>query len=210
MASKQELRSVETKRSIVEAANNLFANKGYDAVTMREIAKEAGCSHTTIYIYFKDKEALLQQLSMPSLLSFMKRMDMLLEQESHPDDKLIAISLAFIEFCLTNRNRYTLFFNVKATQVNEEAPEMEINQIRNKMFGKLSKAIEVCLELAPGDGRLLLYSRIYFFTLQGIIATYANSEESVEQLMGRLIPTFEQAFEVLLIGFKNIVHISET
>lgn len=65
MSSKQEQRSEETKRSILAAAGLLFASRGYDSVTMREIAKEAGCSHTTIYIYFKDKEALLQQLSLP-------------------------------------------------------------------------------------------------------------------------------------------------
>ena len=67
MKSKQEQRSEETKKQILQSAGKLFAKKGYDAVTIREIAKDAGCSHTTIYLYFKDKEALLHQLSMPSL-----------------------------------------------------------------------------------------------------------------------------------------------
>ena len=67
MGSKKELRSEETKRMILKAAGKLFSEKGYDAVTMREIAKEAGCSHTTIYLYFNDKETLLHQLSMPTL-----------------------------------------------------------------------------------------------------------------------------------------------
>ncbi len=67
---KKELRSEETKRMILKAAGKLFSEKGYDAVTMREIAKEAGCSHTTIYLYFKDKETLLHQLSMPTLQCF--------------------------------------------------------------------------------------------------------------------------------------------
>jgi AcrR family transcriptional regulator len=136
VASKQELRSEETKRSILAAAGNLFAVRGYDAVTMREIAKEAGCSHTTIYIYFKDKEALLHQLSMPPLLSLMERMETLLDQKALPDEQL-------------------------------------------------------------------KYTRIYYFTLHGIVATYMNSEETVEQLMGRLMPTFQLAFEVLLVGLKQ-------
>ncbi|MGZ4164968.1 MAG: TetR/AcrR family transcriptional regulator, partial [Tumebacillaceae bacterium] len=53
MPSKKELKSEETKRAIVSAAGQLFADRGYEAVTMREIAKAAGCSHTTIYIYYK-------------------------------------------------------------------------------------------------------------------------------------------------------------
>ncbi|USK36536.1 TetR/AcrR family transcriptional regulator (plasmid) [Bacillus sp. F19] len=67
MVSNQERRSDKTKKMILIAAGKLFSKKGYDSVTMREIAKEAGCSHTTIYLYFKDKVTLLHQLSMPSL-----------------------------------------------------------------------------------------------------------------------------------------------
>jgi hypothetical protein len=51
--------------------------------------------------------------------------------------------------------------------------------------------------------KYILYSRIYCFTLQGIVATYAHSEESAEALMERLTHTFNEAFEVLLSGFKQ-------
>jgi len=36
MKSRQEQRSEETKKLILESAANLFAKKGYDAVTIRE------------------------------------------------------------------------------------------------------------------------------------------------------------------------------
>lgn len=203
MGTKQEQRSEETKSSILSAAGKLFASKGYDTVTMREIAKEASCSHTTIYIYFKDKEALLQQLSMPPLQALMQEMNSLLNDSRQPDQKLKGISMAFIVFCLTNRNMYNLFFNVKSVRVDEAAPELEINKIRNELFGKLTAALKACLELNTNDERLLMVTRIYFFTLHGIVATYSHSEESVEQLMGRLTPTFKEAFEVLLKGFQQ-------
>ncbi|MFC5468223.1 TetR/AcrR family transcriptional regulator [Cohnella suwonensis] len=203
MVSKQELRSEETKRSILAAAGELFGSRGYDAVTMRDIAKQAGCSHTTIYIYFKDKEALLHQLSMPPVQYLIEKMDGLLGQELSPDDKLKAMSLATIEFCLTNRSMYGLVFNTKAGRVDEQSPKLEINQARNKLFGKLESAVKGCLGNELPDERLLLYTRIYFFALYGVIATYTSSEESVEQLMGRLIPTFQETFEVLLIGIRS-------
>ncbi|RKP54371.1 TetR/AcrR family transcriptional regulator [Cohnella endophytica] len=203
MATKQELRSDETKKSIVAAAGELFSSRGYDAVTMREIAKEAGCSHTTIYIYFKDKEALLHQLSMPPLLSLMEQMEQLLGEQGAPESKLKAISLAFIEFCLANRNMYALFFNVKSVRVDEANPETEINQVRNKLFGKLTGAVRECLHPATDDGGALLSARIYFFALHGIVATYIHSDETVEQLMGRLSETFRITFEVLLTGLND-------
>lgn len=203
MVSKQEQRSEDTRKSIVAAAGKLFSSKGYDAVTMREIAKEAGCSHTTIYIYFKDKEALLYQLSKSPLLALMQQMEALLVELESAEDKLKSVSLAFISFCLSNRNMYDLFFNVKAGRVDEKAPEMEINQIRNRMFGLLSKAVGECLHLQLDDERQLLSTRIYFFALNGILSTYAYSEESSEQLLERLTPIFQQTFEVVLAGLKH-------
>lgn len=200
MASKQETRSAETKKNILEAAGSLFASRGYDAVTMREIAKAAGCSHTTIYIYFKDKEVLLHQLSMPPLLSLMERIDQLIAMEPHPEAQLKALSLSMLEFCLSNRNMYSVFFNVKSVRVDDPSPEMELNQLRNRMFAKLTEVIAAYLGHNPLPERSLMYARIYFFTLNGIISTYASSEEPVEQLMERLRPTFEHTFEVVLKG----------
>ncbi|MBH5319530.1 TetR/AcrR family transcriptional regulator [Paenibacillus sp. GSMTC-2017] len=207
MTTKQKQKSDETRKNIVEASEKLFASKGYDTVTMREIAKEAGCSHTTIYIYFKDKEALLTQLSMPPLQALLLTFEAFLSQELPADDKLKAISLAFIEFCLANRNMYNLFFAVKSVRVDDEAPDMELNQLRNTMFGKLVIALQNCLQLNANDERALMYSRIYFFTLNGIVATYSDSEESAKELMNRLTPTFEQSSEVLLAGFRHQIAI---
>lgn len=203
MATRQKQRSEETRKNIVAAAEKLFAAKGYDAVTMREIAKEAGCSHTTIYIYFEDKEALLTQLSMPPLQSLLRQMESVLASGLSPEDKLKAISLQFIAFCLANRSMYTLFLNAKAVRVDEKAPGMELNQLRNTMFAKLAEAVQACLGLEPSDQRSLMYSRIYFYALNGIVTTYTSSEESVEQLMDRLAPTFEQLSEVLIAGCKH-------
>ena len=202
MASRQAQRSEETKAGIVAAAGRLFASKGYDAVTMREIAKEAGCSHTAIYIYFKDKEALLQRLSMSPLLSLTERMEELLGQEIEQEAKLKAVSLAFVSFGLANRSTYALFFNVKAGRVDEKNPESELNRLRNRMFGLLSEAVRACLPLEQQDERSLLCARIYFFAVQGILSTYAQSEETAEQLLARLTPTFETTFDVVLAGLK--------
>ncbi|MFC4600062.1 TetR/AcrR family transcriptional regulator [Cohnella hongkongensis] len=202
-ATKQKARSEETKRKIVEAAGRLFASKGYQAVTMREIAKAAHCSHTAIYIYFKDKEALLTQLSMPPLLTLLQTFDALLNEDRPPEQRLAAISLEFIGFCLAHRSLYGLFFGTKSVRVDEEAPDLELNQLRNSMFGKLKGAVRACLGMRADDPQALEFARIYMYGLNGIAATYAESEESAEQLMDRLTPTFRQAFDVLLAGFRH-------
>nr|WP_028612408.1 TetR/AcrR family transcriptional regulator [Paenibacillus harenae] len=203
MASKKELRSEETKRSIVAAANKLFAERGYDAVTIREIAKEAGCSHTTIYIYYQDKEALLHALSMQPLEHLKSSLDAVSVDETLlPADKLRMLNGLFIRFCLENRSMYTIFFEVKSGRVDIPEPDLAINRLRNQMFNIILKLLQNSLEI-PEDEQLLAFSRIYFYMLRGIVGTYTLSEESVDAIMDRLSPTFEDAFEALLYGFTK-------
>jgi len=49
-------------RSLTEAAGKLFASRGYDGTTTREIAALAGCAEGLIHRYFKGKEGLLLAL----------------------------------------------------------------------------------------------------------------------------------------------------
>ncbi|MFZ5822919.1 MAG: TetR/AcrR family transcriptional regulator [Bacillota bacterium] len=208
MPGRQEIRSEETRRAILKAAGELFAQRGFDAVTMREIARAAGCSHTTIYIYFKDKEALLHQLSMEPLQMLQTTMEVVLEDPAlSPDERLKRVCLVFIRFCLASRNMYAIFFMTKATRVDEEDPALEINRLRNHLFGLLRRAVWEAVQLPPSDERVLAYARILFYNLHGIIGTYTQSEEPLEDVMGRLAPTFELAIEVMLVGMKQHVSV---
>ncbi|MDR7316523.1 TetR/AcrR family transcriptional regulator [Brevibacillus nitrificans] len=207
MAHRQEMRSEETKAAILAAAAELFSQKGFDAVSIREIAKAAGCSHTTLYIYFKDKEALLYELSVSPLQSLQQQMEHVLCNHalSH-EERLTKVSSQFIQFCLLHRTMYTLFFMVKASRIDVEAqPGAELQSLRTKLFDLLQIALLRCLPDEKNEERALAFARIYFYTLHGIIGTYTKSEETMEQLMERLAPTFEMSVEVVLKGCKQLM-----
>lgn len=205
MVRKQEQRSEETKNMILVAAGELFSQKGYDSVTMREIAKEAGCSHTTIYIYFKDKEALLHQLSMPALHDLHQQLLSISCLDTLTAiDKLKAISREYISFCMNNRNMYSIFINAKSSRVDEENPELAINQLRIEIFGVLMKVVQECLAI-PQNEQLLAFTRIFYYTLNGILSTYSYPHEPTHVIMERLTPTFDLAVDILTSGFKAIV-----
>ena len=48
----------QRRNYILEAAEKLFFSKGYDNVSMDDIAKEIGLNKATVYLYFKNKESL--------------------------------------------------------------------------------------------------------------------------------------------------------
>jgi AcrR family transcriptional regulator len=48
----------QRRQSIIDAAEMLFFSKGYDNVSMNDIAQEVELNRATIYLYFENKEAL--------------------------------------------------------------------------------------------------------------------------------------------------------
>lgn len=48
----------QTRARILEVANRLFFERGYEAVTVAEIAREAGVSRVTVFNHFPRKEDL--------------------------------------------------------------------------------------------------------------------------------------------------------
>ncbi|HEX2938441.1 MAG TPA: TetR/AcrR family transcriptional regulator [Ruminiclostridium sp.] len=52
----------EKRKKIADAARELFTEFGYKSVSMDQIAQKAGVAKGTLYLYFKDKNDLLNQL----------------------------------------------------------------------------------------------------------------------------------------------------
>lgn len=51
----------ELREKILDAAGQIIEGCGPDCVTMREVAEKVGYSPTTLYSYFKDKNAILKE-----------------------------------------------------------------------------------------------------------------------------------------------------
>src|SRR5215813_13794412 len=50
------------RRQIIEGARQVFLAQGFDGASMGEIAREAGVSKGTLYVYFDSKEALFEAI----------------------------------------------------------------------------------------------------------------------------------------------------
>jgi AcrR family transcriptional regulator len=58
LADRKEREKKRRRNDITNAAEELFFSRGYDNVSMNEIADAVELSKATLYLYFKDKEAL--------------------------------------------------------------------------------------------------------------------------------------------------------
>ena len=72
--SNRAARAAERREAIVEAALDEFIARGFAATRLDDVAKRAGVAKGTIYLHFKDKEALFQELVRTSLVPLIGRL----------------------------------------------------------------------------------------------------------------------------------------
>ena len=58
----RERKKADTRRALVDAASELFAERGVQATTMDDIAQAAGMSRTSVFNYFGHKEMILCEI----------------------------------------------------------------------------------------------------------------------------------------------------
>jgi AcrR family transcriptional regulator len=61
-ASPEKSGGMSTKERILDVAIDLFARKGFDAVSLREIAEASGVRKATLYYYFTTKDEILEKI----------------------------------------------------------------------------------------------------------------------------------------------------
>jgi AcrR family transcriptional regulator len=98
------------RQEIMDAASELFVRDGYENVSMRRIANKIEYSPTTIYLYFKDKAELLDQVSKETFSRLVVRLSKIMEQQTDPVQRLKRGLVAYIEFGLENPHQYRATF----------------------------------------------------------------------------------------------------
>jgi len=98
------------RQEIMDAAREMFVMEGYQSVSMRKIAKKIGYSATTIYLYFKDKNDLLNQLCEETFFRLAHNINAIYHLSDNPLEKLRSGMREYIYFGLKNPSQYTLVF----------------------------------------------------------------------------------------------------
>ena len=73
-SSSRAMRAAERRQAIVAAGLDEFVARGFTATRLDDVAKRAGVAKGTIYLHFKDKEALFQELVRTALVPLIGRL----------------------------------------------------------------------------------------------------------------------------------------
>lgn len=117
--TRKERKREQQRDEIVRAARELLLRVGHDEFSMRKLAAELGCVPGTLYLYFKDKPALVAALVEESFEELMSE----LERSTDPDPLLFLrrIMHAYIRFGIDNPDHYYFAFMLPRTSGLEKA-----------------------------------------------------------------------------------------
>ncbi|WP_198670518.1 TetR/AcrR family transcriptional regulator [Oceanicella sp. SM1341] len=109
------------RRQILNGAAEMFLAQGFDATSMGQIAKHAGVSKGTLYVYFDSKEALFSEM----VTCYKQRTA---EQWLLPDPECTDVEATLVELSRTHIERLTEARHVKLVRMviaaSERFPEV--------------------------------------------------------------------------------------
>lgn len=117
------------KKDILETAMHMFAEKGFHAVKVDDIAESVGLSKGTIYLYFKNKENLFFSIIEEKTKEMFARMREALQSQESIDRRLERFVTAFLKFFDMNKPYFKLIHTEK-TRMHED----DRYRLRNHML----------------------------------------------------------------------------
>lgn len=143
---------------ILDAANQIFAERGLEGLSVRAIAARAGLSTIGVYSHFHGKRGILAALFAEGF----DRLGQAAQQaaENAPTEQLLEVVVnSYIDFHRNHAGHYKLMFGMDRNQLgNEEA----LQQIASASIEKLANSIARLLPPGqPADGAVMQAFRVW-------------------------------------------------
>jgi len=129
-----------TEKSIREAAVKAIAKHGFEAASLRDIAKEVGIRAPSLYNYISSKEQLLYELMKDPLSSMLTEYRALVKEISDPADKLRVFVQVHLNFHL--RSRLDVFIGNMELRSLSASHYRTISNLREEYARALQAIIE--------------------------------------------------------------------
>ena len=201
---KKEPRSVH-RENIVSAASTLFMERGIAATSMDDIAKAAGYSKATLYVYFENKEEIVGILVLNSMKKLYDYISSALIQHKTTKARYDFICRGLVQY----QEEFPFYFKMVLDKINidfegkEYLPEeRETYQIGEEINEKIKNFLLSGMEKGDLRNDLDIMPAIFNFwgMLSGIIQLAANKEEYIKKSMGL------SKIKFLEYGFSLVYH----
>ncbi len=150
------------KQEILTAALRIFAEQGYDQVTMRKIAALIDYSPTTIYRFYRNKEELLSNIAAETYRDLSARFETIKAEEAdEPLGTLKSLVKEYIIFCVDRPDMFRLYSDLATFEMEDGIMYERLGGTRYRVYQSWLNGIGQSIEsgyLEPKDDlRIFLY-----------------------------------------------------
>ena len=142
--------TVVPRERILLAAARLFHERGYQATTVRDIAREVGIQSGSLFHHFATKEQMLTEMLREAALSMCVRAEALLEPIASPADRLRALIRFELDCFAGSQTRDFYATLVSEWRDTPDAFHAELRMLRQRYFGLVRSVLDAC----HAEGRL--------------------------------------------------------
>src|SRR5690554_2597090 len=100
----------DLRRAILDHTRHLLVEEGYNNLSMRKIARAVGCSATSIYLHFENKDALFHALIGEGFARLNEALQDVADAHADAVERLETLSRRYIEFGLDHPEYYEIMF----------------------------------------------------------------------------------------------------
>ena len=152
---------------LCDAALEIFAEKGVEGLTLREVAARLGVSPMTPYRYFKDKDDILAAVRARAFNDFAGALERAVARGKDPVGKSRAAGDAYVNFAFQHANAYWLMFQVRQQDREAKDPNLQlaVERARATMTYHVERLIEA--GILEGDPELVGY--VFWAALHGLV-----------------------------------------
>jgi AcrR family transcriptional regulator len=140
------------RRQIIDGARQVFLAQGFDAASMGEIARAAGVSKGTIYVYFESKEELFAALVKGQCEITAERLFELDADNHDVREVLVRLGRSFIEAMVEPSHVSTVRMVIGAADRKPDIGQLFLNAGPRRGVGRLSAWLRAKVE--HGDLRI--------------------------------------------------------
>lgn len=150
--SKEEVVQEFRIQSLQQATMRVIARKGIASTTVQDIADEAGVAKGTIYLYFRDRDELVEKTFESAIGQLHERIDSALEQDAPLETRLRDSLHRAIEFFKDNGQFFRLYI---AQRFPEGTPQQQRKQKRHcDQYRQRMTKLAVVFEEAMNRGEI--------------------------------------------------------
>ncbi len=141
----------QRKKRIVDMAETVFFQSGYDGATLPAIADAAGYNKRTLYLYFKDKEDIFMAVVLRGLQGLRGALKLSLEQTGPRSSGLRDLAVAFFDFSMDHPHYIDLImayesrcfvYHNRSASTDPDSHRERCQQVSDDMARLVTTAIE--------------------------------------------------------------------